>query len=151
MVTTLAGLMGEAEFWQQTTKTIRNIFIAIILATILGFLIGLLLFRLPRLRRAMEPVIASYYALPFFVLYPLAIVVVGMNDFSIILMGFAYALVAMITNTLSGLDRIPPVLAKTGRSSGWEGSRRQCGSSCRRRRRIFSPVSSWFSVTAWPG
>lgn len=116
MVTTLGGLMGEAGFWQQTTKTIRNIFIAIILATILGFLIGLLLYRLPRLRRAMEPVIASYYALPFFVLYPLAIVVVGMNDFSIILMGFAYALVAMITNTLSGLDRIPPVLAKTGRS-----------------------------------
>ena len=81
MATTLAGLMGESEFWQQTTKTIRNIFIAIILATVLGFLIGLLLFRLPRLRRAMEPVIASYYALPFFVLYPLAIVVVGMNRF----------------------------------------------------------------------
>ena len=105
MATTLFGLMGESNFWFQTTKTIRNIFIAIIAATLLGFLIGLLLYRLPRLRRALEPIIASYYALPFFVLYPLAIVLVGMNDFSIILMGFAYALVAMITNTLSGLDR----------------------------------------------
>ena len=116
MATTLFGLMGESDFWFQTTKTIRNIFIAIIAATLLGFLIGLLLYRLPRLRRALEPIIASYYALPFFVLYPLAIVLVGMNDFSIILMGFAYALVAMITNTLSGLDRLPPVLAKTGRT-----------------------------------
>lgn len=116
MVTTLFGLMGESDFWYQATKTVRNIFIAIIAATLLGFLIGLLLYRLPRLRRATEPVIASYYALPFFVLYPLAIVVIGMNDASIIVMGFAYALVAMITNTLSGLDRIPPVLAKTGKT-----------------------------------
>lgn len=116
MVTTLFGLMGERDFWAQAAKTVENICIAIVAATIVGFLIGLLLYRLPRLRRATEPVIASYYALPFFVLYPLAIVVVGMNDMSIILMGFAYALVAMITNTLSGLDRIPPVLAKTGRT-----------------------------------
>ncbi|MFT5219525.1 MAG: ABC-type nitrate/sulfonate/bicarbonate transport system permease component [Gammaproteobacteria bacterium] len=116
MVTTLVDLMGTDIFWDHALKTIRNIFIAIILAAVMGFLIGLLLYRLPRLRRAMEPVIASYYALPFFVLYPLAIVIVGMNDISIIVMGFAYALVAMITSTLSGLDRIPPVLARTGRS-----------------------------------
>ncbi|WP_217808104.1 ABC transporter permease [Oceanibacterium hippocampi] len=116
MVTTLIGLMGEAQFWGHAIKTVRNIFVAIVLAAVLGFLIGLLLYRLPRLRRATEPIIASYYALPFFVLYPLAIVIVGMNDISIVIMGFAYALVAMITNTLSGLDRIPPVLSKTGRS-----------------------------------
>ena len=116
MLTTLIDLMGEPEFWDHAIKTIRNICIAIVLAAVLGFLIGLLLYRVPRLRRATEPIIASYYALPFFVLYPLAIVIVGMNDFSIIIMGFAYALVAMITNTLSGLDRIPPVLSKTGRS-----------------------------------
>lgn len=116
MATTLVDLMGTGEFWHHATKTVRNIFIAIILAAVLGFLFGSLLFRMPRLRRAMEPVISSYYALPFFVLYPLAIVIVGMNDVSIIIMGYAYALVAMITNTLSGLDRIPPVLAKTGQT-----------------------------------
>lgn len=116
MATTLYGLMGEVTFWRQTRLTVSNIFIAIVAATLIGFLLGLLLYKLPRLRRATEPIIASYYALPFFVLYPLAIVLVGMNSFSIILMGFAYALVAMITNTLSGLDRIPPVLARTGRS-----------------------------------
>lgn len=116
MLTTLIDLMGEQVFWGHAFKTIRNIFVAIVTATILGFLIGLLLYRVPRLRRATEPIIASYYALPFFVLYPLAIVIVGMNDISIIIMGFAYALVAMITNTLSGLDRIPPVLSKTGRT-----------------------------------
>jgi hypothetical protein len=116
MVTTLVDLMGTDEFWHHAIKTVRNIFIAIILAAVLGFLFGLLLFRMPRLRRAMEPVISSYYALPFFVLYPLAIVIVGMNDVSIIIMGYAYALVAMITNTLSGLDRIPPVLARTGQT-----------------------------------
>ena len=116
MVSTLYDLMHQESFWFQSRKTIKNIIIAIVLASLLGFVIGLLLFRFPRLRRACEPIIASYYALPFFVLYPLAIVIVGMNDFSIILMGFAYALVAMITNTLSGLDRVPMVLIKTSKT-----------------------------------
>ncbi|MFT7530968.1 MAG: ABC-type nitrate/sulfonate/bicarbonate transport system permease component, partial [Gammaproteobacteria bacterium] len=43
MVTTLADLMGTGEFWHHATKTVRNIFIAIILAAVLGFLFGLLL------------------------------------------------------------------------------------------------------------
>ena len=108
MVMTLYEFMYEQSFWFQARKTVKNIIIAILLASFLGFLIGLILFRFQRLRRASEPIIASYI-LPFFVLYPIAIVIVGMNDFSIILMGFAYALVAMITNTLSGLDRVPNV------------------------------------------
>ncbi len=116
MVLTLYEFMYEQSFWFQARKTVKNIIIAILLASFLGFLIGLILFRFQRLRRASEPIIASYYALPFFVLYPLAIVIVGMNDFSIILMGFAYALVAMITNTLSGLDRVPSVLIKTAKT-----------------------------------
>ena len=123
MVSTLYGLMHQESFWFQSRKTIKNIIIAIVLASLLGFVIGLLLFRFPRLRRACEPIIASYYALPFFVLYPLAIVIVGMNDFSIILMGFAYALVAMITNTLSGLDRVPMVLIKTSNTFNIGNSR----------------------------
>jgi len=112
MVTKLASLMGGDRFWGQVMSSVRNILVAAFLALVVGFIGGVILHALPRLRRALEPVMVSYYALPFFVFYPLAIVIFGMNNIPIILMGFLYALIAMVTNTISGIDRIPPVLSK---------------------------------------
>lgn len=116
MVTKLWALMGTEKFWSQVASTTRNIGAAAVLAMVAGFFGGVILHGLPRVRRALEPVMVSYYALPFFVFYPLAIVIFGMNDIPIILMGFLYALIAMVSNTISGIDRIPPVLGKVTRS-----------------------------------
>jgi NitT/TauT family transport system permease protein len=116
MVARLAQLVQEREFWEQTQTTLASIAIAVAAAIVAGFAGGAILHALPRLRRAMEPLIASYYALPFFVLYPLTIVIFGMNDVPIIIMGYVYGVVAMVSATLSGLDRIPAVLRKVGRS-----------------------------------
>jgi ABC-type nitrate/sulfonate/bicarbonate transport system permease component len=114
MVTRLADLMQHKPFWDQLTYTAVSIVVALSLAVILGFIGGAMLHRLPRTRRALEPLIASYYALPFFVLYPLFIVLWGMNAIPIIFVGFIYAVMAMLTATLSGLDRIPAVFRRAG-------------------------------------
>ena len=116
MVVKLWALMGEQRFWGQVLSTTRNIAAAAVLALVAGFIGGVVLHGLPRVRRALEPVMVSYYALPFFVFYPLAIIVFGMNDIPIVLMGFLYALIAMVSSTVSGIDRIPPVLARVGRT-----------------------------------
>ncbi|MGH7486451.1 MAG: ABC transporter permease, partial [bacterium] len=86
-------------------------------------MLGVILHRLPRLRAAVEPLIASYYALPFFVFYPLAVVILGMNDAPIILMAALFAIVSMIASTLVGLDRVPAVLGKTIRAFHLAGPR----------------------------
>ncbi|MGA1857799.1 ABC transporter permease subunit [Azospirillum sp. 11R-A] len=116
MLAELLRLMGTDGFWSQIGFTLRNILAAAVAAMVVGFAGGVALHALPRVRRAVEPLIASYYALPFFVLYPLFIVLLGMNALPIIAMGFLYAVMAMVTATLSGLDRIPPVLRKVGRT-----------------------------------
>lgn len=116
MVSQLTLLMGQDGFWAPIGATVRNIAIAALSAAIVGFAAGVTLHSLPRMRRAVEPLIASYYALPFFVLYPLFIVLFGMNAVPIIAVGFLYAVMAMVTGTLGGLDRIPPVLRKVGRT-----------------------------------
>lgn len=116
MLARLVELMGRDGFWQPIWVTVRNIAIAALSAAVIGFAAGATLHRLPRVRRAVEPLIASYYALPFFVLYPLFIVLFGMNAVPIIMVGFLYAVMAMVTGTLGGLDRIPPVLHKVGRT-----------------------------------
>ena len=116
MLARLLALAGTADFWSQVGYTATNVLIAFVTATVVGFATGVVLQRFAPLRHAVEPLIASYYALPFFVLYPLFIVLFGMNAVPIVLMGFLYAVMAMITGTLTGLDRIPRVFHKTART-----------------------------------
>jgi NitT/TauT family transport system permease protein len=59
---------------------------------------------------------------PVFVFYPMFIVLFGLNDIPKIVIGFLYAVAAVVINTLNGLDRIPPVLLKTGQVYGMSRS-----------------------------
>lgn len=115
MAEELWALMGTTDFWAQLGTSARSIVIAFVAAMLAGCSIAVILHSLPRVRSALEPLIASYYALPFFVLYPLLIVLFGMNDTPIIVIGFLYAVMAVIVGTMSGLDRLPNVLRRTGR------------------------------------
>ncbi|HJT62921.1 MAG TPA: ABC transporter permease subunit, partial [Burkholderiales bacterium] len=47
--------------------------------------------------------------------YPLLLVIFGLGDFPQIAIGFLLAVMAVIINTLNGLDRVPAVLLKTAR------------------------------------
>ena len=70
---------------------------------------------LPRVRQALDPFFATYYAVPIFIFYPVMIAIFGLSVMPIVLMGVATAIVAMIIATLNGLDRIPRVLTKVAR------------------------------------
>ena len=116
MVERLLALFGDREFWSQLGFTATCIAASLLASVVAGFILGVLVHRAPRLRMALEPLISSYYALPFLVLYPLFIVLLGMNALPIIFVGFIYGFMAMLTATLSGLDRIPPVFRRVGRT-----------------------------------
>ena len=88
-----------------------------VLSVVGGFLVGAALHALPRLRHAVEPLLSAYYAVPVFVFYPLLIVAFGVGRTALIVMGALVGVVAMIVNTLSGLDRVPPVLIEEPRMS----------------------------------
>jgi NitT/TauT family transport system permease protein len=87
----------------------------LVLSVAFGFLGGLVLHRLPRLRRAIDPLLASYYAVPTFLFYPLFIVLFGLNRWPLVAIGFLFGVVVMMLNTLHGFERVPVVLNKTAR------------------------------------
>jgi NitT/TauT family transport system permease protein len=95
--------------------TLSEVAAATAFAAILGIVAGLILHALPRLRRAFEPFIASYYALPLFALYPVLVVVFGVGPQPIIATGVMYATMSVIVGTLTGLDRIPTVFRKVAK------------------------------------
>jgi NitT/TauT family transport system permease protein len=115
MALALGRLIASGKITDDVLKTFGNVALAFALAVIVGFAAGVALHGARRLRRALDPLFASYYAVPFFVFYPLFIVIFGLNDWPIVAIGFLFGVVAMIINTLNGLDRIPPVLLKAGR------------------------------------
>ena len=93
--------------------TIFNTLAAMLVSVIGGFFAGVLLHAMPRVRRAFEPLLSAYYAVPVFIFYPLLIVAFGVGRTALIAMGAMFGIVAMIVNTMLGLDRVPPVIAKT--------------------------------------
>ncbi len=96
-------------------KTLTNTVLALVLGLGVGVIAGALLHRRRALRDTLDPLFATYYAVPVFAVYPFFIVVFGLGDLPQILIAFMLGVVAMIVNTLNGLDRVPPVLLKTAR------------------------------------
>ncbi|HET8995199.1 MAG TPA: ABC transporter permease subunit, partial [Acetobacteraceae bacterium] len=96
-------------------RTFTTVAIAFAASVVVGAAVGALVHAIPRLRRAVDPLLASYYAMPFFVFYPLLVAFFGLNAMPLIAIGFAAAMVAMVISTLNGLDRVPAVLLKVAR------------------------------------
>ena len=105
----IASEETRADIW----LTLQNVTLSLILSLVIGTAAGLLLHKATRLRRALDPLLASYYAVPTFVFYPLFIVLFGLNRWPLIAIGFLFAVVAVIINTLDGLARVPRVFVRT--------------------------------------
>lgn len=114
MVVELGKILASGQFSADIAITFTNIAISTVLSVLLGFAAGVIIYSLPSLRDAIEPLLASYYAVPTFVFYPIFITLFGVGSASIIAIAVLLAIVSMVTATLNGLDRIPRVLRKTG-------------------------------------
>lgn len=115
MAAELIKILVSGEFSADILSTIANVLISTVLSVTLGFVAGLIIYSAPGLRAALEPLLASYYAVPTFIFYPVFISLFGVGSGAIIAIAVLLAIVSMITATLNGLDRIPRVLRKTGR------------------------------------
>jgi NitT/TauT family transport system permease protein len=115
IVRDLFRLLASGKMNSAIIKTLTNTILALVLALGVGVIAGALLHRRRALRDTLDPLFATYYAVPVFAFYPFFIVVFGLGDLPQILIAFMLGVVAMIVNTLNGLDRVPPVLLKTAR------------------------------------
>lgn len=120
MAVELWALLKSGKADRDIVETLRNVSAAFALSVVGGFVLGVGLHSVARLRRAVDPFLATYYAIPFFAFYPLLVAIFGLNAAPIILIGFLFGVVAMIINTINGLDRVPRVLLKTARVCGMD-------------------------------
>jgi NitT/TauT family transport system permease protein len=115
MASALVTLLASGTITSDIERTLGLVAIVIALSVVIGFVVGIAIHALPRLRDALDPFFATYYAVPIFIFYPVLIAIFGLSLMPIVLIGVATAVVAMIIATLNGLDRVPPVLTKVAR------------------------------------
>lgn len=108
MATTAGGLLVDPAFLRDNLlPSLMAIGLSFVLAGTLGILIGLAVWMFPWARKILDPWLATYYAIPTFALYPLLVVLLGVGLLPIVLLGTLFAVVAMISATVDGLDAIP--------------------------------------------
>ena len=115
MVEALVRLLISGQANDAIVRTFGIVIVAVLISVMGGFALGIVIHALPRVREALDPFFATYYAVPIFIFYPVMIVIFGLSVIPIVLMGVATAIVAMIIATLNGLDRVPRVLTKVAR------------------------------------
>jgi NitT/TauT family transport system permease protein len=115
MVAGLYAILKSGRMNGAILETLRNVLAAFSGSVIAGVGAGVVIHAVRPLRRVLEPLFTTYYAVPIYGFYPLFIVMFGLGDKPEILIGFMLAVVAVITATLGGLDSVPRVLLKTAR------------------------------------
>lgn len=127
MVTQLWAMFVSGQIWPHLASTGSMVLIAFFLAVTTGIISGLMLWLSPRSFRMLDPYLTSYYALPIFAFYPVLIAIFGLNRIPIVLIAWAWAVVAVIVNTVAGLRHIPATyhkLVRAYRLSRWQALRR---------------------------
>ncbi len=115
MLRDLVVLLASGAMNGAMLKTFVNVAIAAALAVAAGIAFGVAIHGYRAVRQGLEPLFSTYYAIPVYAFYPMFIILFGLGDTPQVLIGFMLAVVAVIVNTLNGLDRVSRVLMKTAR------------------------------------
>ena len=115
IVQDLWKILASGKLNHAIAKTLTNASIAFALALVIGIVTALLIHARKLVREALDPLFATYYAIPVIAFYPLFVILFGLGDGPQIIIAFMLGVVAVIVNTLNGLDRVPRVLLKTAR------------------------------------
>src|SRR5262249_20529428 len=110
MADALVRLLISGQANEQIVRTFGIVVVAALISVVAGFALGLVIHALPRVRQALDPFFATYYAVPIFIYYPVLIVIFGLSVIPLLLMGLATSLLCIIIPTFHFLDPCSPML-----------------------------------------
>lgn len=96
-------------FTPHLSSTVLATVASYLAGTLLGGLVGVLFWKRPRVGQMFEPYLVSFYAVPLVVFYPVALVILGINNWPIVILASVMAMIPMALNTWVGLAGIRPV------------------------------------------
>jgi NitT/TauT family transport system permease protein len=103
------------EFWRHLSNTLQAFGMALVLAVVLGLLIGFTLGLHKLSAAAMEPMLVAMYSIPKITLYPILLLVFGLGMSAKVVFGAIHGIIPVALFTLAAVRGIKPILLKTGR------------------------------------
>ena len=116
-------LLSDGELTPHLLSTGGAFVLSFLLAGVTGVPLGYLLWRYEPLKRTLDPYLTTYDAIPIFAFYPLLLAIFGFNILPVVVISWAWAVVAVVLNTAIGFGEVPRVLIKVGQSmnlSRWQ-------------------------------
>jgi NitT/TauT family transport system permease protein len=71
-------LMASGKLYPEIGKSLANVLLAFVLAYVVGIATGTVLHGFKAVRDTLDPLFATYYAIPIFAFYPLFILIFGL-------------------------------------------------------------------------
>ena len=115
MAAAMVEVIASGDATEPMLSTFTTVALAFVCAVVLGISGGAVVHAMPRLRRIVDPILASYYSVPTFVFYPLLVALLGLSMAPLVVLGVLSATPAMVIATLAGLDGLPRVLRRVAR------------------------------------
>ncbi|MFI6787463.1 ABC transporter permease [Nonomuraea sp. NPDC050383] len=115
----LGKRLGEAEFYQALSVTMRRAVVGFALAIAVGLVVGALVSRIRPLRRAVGSLITGLQTMPSIAWFPLAILLFGLSESAILFVVVLGAAPSVANGLIAGVDYTPPILLRAGHMLGF--------------------------------
>jgi NitT/TauT family transport system permease protein len=115
--------LGQPDFYAGVAVTMRRAFVGYAIAVVIGSALGLLVARVPIVRKAVGHAILGLQSMPSIAWFPLAILLFQLTEGAILFVVILGAAPAVASGLLSGVDHVQPLLVRVGRVMGARGLR----------------------------
>src|SRR5579859_1067119 len=115
--------LSRPDFYAGVAVTLRRALIGYAIAIAIGSVIGLLVARVPIVRKAVGHAILGLQSMPSIAWFPLAILLFQLTEGAILFVVILGAAPAVASGLLSGVDHVQPLLVRVGRVMGARGLR----------------------------
>jgi ABC-type nitrate/sulfonate/bicarbonate transport system permease component len=119
----LAGLLAGGELLRHLWVTLYRLGLSFVFALIPALLLGLSLGMSRSMRLALEPILTALYAIPKIALLPLVMLVLGVNERTLIFTSTLTSFVQMTVSTTGGVLAVDRTILEAGRNYGATGWR----------------------------
>jgi ABC-type nitrate/sulfonate/bicarbonate transport system permease component len=118
IVATIVQLVQSGNLLGQAGATLSRFFVGFIVGTIPGTLIGLAMGVSPWTRSIVQPLVAAFYPLPRIALFPIILILVGLNETSNVILISLGPLFTMIITTMAAVLNVEPIYKEVAQSFG---------------------------------
>ena len=113
--------LSQPDFYLGVGVTLRRALLGYAIAIAIGSVIGLLVARVPIVRKAVGHAILGLQSMPSIAWFPLAILLFQATEGAILVVVILGAAPAVATGLLAGVDQVQPLLVRVGRVIGARG------------------------------